>query len=241
MNNQPLTPTSTSTSQMVVIPEFTPGFGPRFGRLPDELLLQIFKIVAIDMFPETHRLKKMINAKTFQIMRLHNRMKHILTVSPNFTGFFLQAFYENFAFNFKANTSIRPAGYFTTIPAALPRPHLRHHVRSMRIEITLENYYILSGQRCEIVTANQLLAFCPSAVLLSKLTGAESGFANLASLDLHIRTNFCHFSIGDAYLRVLEEVGFVVTARRVRLAVTGTDGSVSPVHDEVKQRIVVVE
>ncbi|KAF2628137.1 hypothetical protein BU25DRAFT_490774 [Macroventuria anomochaeta] len=254
MSTQPVTPTSASMPHIAILASVST-LGPQLSRLPDELLLQIFKIVATTMFPETSRFNTVISPHIFNILNRHYAVNRIRNVSVDFASFFMEAFYGNFNFSFKHNAPYNLASdYLTSFPAPLPHPYLRHHLRSMRIEIVLENYYFTSQtdftvprtswigrQSRKVTTVDQMMAFCPSAQLLLRLTNPNYGFCNLRFLDLHIRTDFRLFPVDDAFLRVLEEINFVVTAGKVLLAVTDDADFVRKEHQEVKKRIVVVE
>jgi hypothetical protein len=252
MNGQLVTPLSASTP-VLVIPSSVSPLGPQLSRLPDELLLKIFEVVATSMFPANSRFNTVIDPKTFNILNRHYSINRIRNVSRDFTLFFMQAFYENFAFSFKHSCLYNlMSDYLTSFPAPLPRHHLRHHFRSIRIEIVLENYYFTpqsdftvprtcrTGRNSRKITSgDEILAFCPAARQLHSLTNPWTGFSNLALLDLHIRTDFCLFPVDDNFLRALEEANFVVTAGKVLLTVTDKAGDIKPEHLEVKKRIVV--
>ena len=240
---------------LIAIPSTVSTLGPQLSRLPDELLHQIFKILATTMFPSTSRFNAVINPKLFNILNRHYAINRIRDVSTDFASFFMEAFYENFSFSFK-HVSIYNlmSDYLTSFPAPLPHPHLRHHLRSVSIEIVLENYYFtpqtdftvprtssVGRQSRRITSADQMLAFCPAARQLLRLTDPNFGFGNLAKLDLHIRTDFRFFPVDDEFLHALDEINFVVKAGRVLLAVTDDADFVRFEHEEVKKRIVVVE
>ena len=251
MSAQPVIP----IPQIVIMPTTVLGLGPQLSRLPDELLLQIFKIVASTMFPASSRFNDVIGPHMFNILNHHYAINRIRNVSTDFAAFFMEAFYANFNFSFKHSSVFNlESDYLTSFPASVPHRHLRHHLRSMRIEIAMENYYFtpqtdftvprtswIGRQSRKITTADQMIAFCPSARFLLHLTNPDYGFCNLRLLDLHIRTDFRLFPVDDAFLRVLEQINFVVTAGKVLLAVTDNADFVRKEHLEVKKRIVVVE
>ncbi|KAF9691053.1 hypothetical protein EKO04_011071 [Ascochyta lentis] len=246
------TPTSASMPQLVIPAAVSP-FGPQLSRLPDELILQIFKQVAVSMFPVNSRFKTVIDPKIFAILNRHYAINRIRNVSTGFSIFFMQAFYENYTFSFKHCQLYNYwSVYLTSLPAPLPRLHFRHHLRSMRIEIVLENYFFAAQEifvlrtttsfyrtRCKITTAAQLLMHCPAARQLHGLTDPWIGFSNLALLELHIRADFQYYPIDDEFLGALEDANLVVTAGKVKLTVTDGYGNIKPEHLEVKKRIVV--
>lgn len=248
MTSLPNTPTT--ATPLLVIPAAVAPFGPQFSRLPDELIAQIFKLVATSMFPASSRFNEIIEPKMFAILNRHYAFRRIRSVSATWATFFMQAFYENFTFRFQ---HVQPynlwSPYLTSIPAPLPRPNLRHHLRSLRIEIVLENYYFTAQDTSlplttprslrKITTPSQLLVFCPAARQLHSLTNPWTGFSSLARLELCVRTDFRHFPLDDEFLRVLDELEFVVRAGRVLLSVTDEHGKVKPEHEEVRRRIVV--
>ncbi|KAJ4374523.1 hypothetical protein N0V86_007392 [Didymella sp. IMI 355093] len=252
MNTQSITPTS-ATMPMTVIPTAVTHLGPRLSRLPDELLLRIFKILATSMFPSTSRFHAVINPGDFVILNRHYAINRIRNVSPTFASFFMEAFYENFTFSFKNKPIFNlDTDYLTSFPAPVPAHHFRQHLRSMRLEIPLETYYFTSlilldqprtthfGRSLRrIITKQQLLTFCPSARFLQLLTAQNYGFCNLRFLHLHIRVDDSYMKVDERYLRVLEEVRFVVKASRVELVVTDGLGDVEEKHVEVRKRIVV--
>lgn len=254
MSTQPVTPTS-ATIPLIVIPATVTTLGPQLSRLPDELLHQIFEILATTMFPPTSGFNSVINPQTFTILNHHYAIKRIRNVSSTFAAFFMEAFYENFTFAFKNNSVFNlETDYLTSFPAPVPVPHLRHHLRSMRIEIALENYYFtpqtlfslartsLFGRSSrKIVTVKQMMAFCPSARFLLHLTNDDYGFCNLRFLYLHIRLDNRLFPVDTDYLCVLEQMNFVVKASKVEVVVTDNAGFVTEEHEEVQKRIVVVE
>ncbi|KAF3038357.1 hypothetical protein E8E12_008067 [Didymella heteroderae] len=253
MNTQPVTPTSASMP-LLVIPAAVTHLGSQLSRLPDELLLQIFKILATSMFPPTSRFHTVINPGDFVILNRHYAINRIRNVSPTFKDFFMEAFYENFTFAFRNKPILNfDTDYLTSFPPTVPALHFRHHLRSMRIGLPLETYYftapILHNQPRtthfgrslrKIVTKQQFLTFCPCARFLQLLTRDGHGFCNLRFLHLHIRVDDSYMEVDERYLRVLEEVRFVVKASRVELVVTNRLDDVKACHMEVAKRIVVV-
>jgi hypothetical protein len=252
MNPQTITSTS-ATMPITVIPTAVTELGPQLSRLPDELLVQIFKVLATSMFPSTSRFHTVINPKDFGILNRHYAINRIRNVSPTFASFFMEAFYENFTFSFKNKAMFNlETEYLTSFPAPVPAHHFRHHLRSMRLEIPLETYYFTSlilvdqprtthfGRSLRrIVTKQQLLTFCPSARFLQLLTAQNYGFCNLRFLHVQIRLDDSYMKVGEDYLRVLEEVRFVVKAARVEVVVSDELGDVRQKHVEVRKRIVV--
>ena len=251
MSAQPTTPTSTSMLH-IIVPTFVPLFGPQFSRLPDELILEIFKQIATTMFPPGSRFNEIITPTTFAILNRHYAINRIRGVSRGFATFFMQAFYENFTFSFKHRQIYNFwSQYLTSLPAPLPAHPIRQHLRSLRIEIVLENYFFsaqeifvlpassaLHRTRRKITTARQLLVFCPAARQLHDLCDPILGFGNLTFLGLHIRTDFRHYAVDDEFLRAIESANFVITASKVELVVTDNAGFVTAEQEEVKKRIV---
>ncbi|KZM23602.1 uncharacterized protein EKO05_0003408 [Ascochyta rabiei] len=238
--------------QLVISAAVSP-FGPQISRLPDELIFQIFKQVAVSMFPPKSRFNTVITPKNFAILNQHYAINRIRNVSTGFAVFFMQAFYENYTFSFKHCQLYNYWSlYLTSLPAPLPRRHFRHHLRSMHIEIVMENYFFTAQEifvlptttshyrtRCKITSAEQLLKHSPAARQLHGLTDSWIGFSNLTVLNLHIRSDFRYYPIDDEFLAALEDANLVVTAGKVELVVTDDDGNIKPEHLEVKKRIVV--
>jgi hypothetical protein len=83
MNKQPIIPTS-AMIPMTVIPTAVTELGPRLSQLPDELLLQIFKLLATSMFPSTSRFHTVINPKNFAILNRHYASNRSATPFPLF-------------------------------------------------------------------------------------------------------------------------------------------------------------
>ncbi|KAJ4359197.1 hypothetical protein N0V95_002363 [Ascochyta clinopodiicola] len=245
------TPLSASMPQLVIPATVSP-FGPLISRLPDELILQIFKQVAVSMFPPKSRFNTVITPKTFAILNRYYAINRIRNVSTGFAVFFMQAFYENYTFSFKHCQLYNYwSNFLTSLPAPLPRRHFRHHLRSMHIEIVLENYYFTAQKvfvlpqtssqyrtQCKITSGDQLLNYCPAARHLHGLTDPWIGFSNLAALTLHVRADF-RYPIDDEFLSALEEANLVVTAGKVELIVSDDIDIVRPEHLEVKKRIVI--
>ncbi|KAH6633540.1 hypothetical protein C7974DRAFT_174027 [Boeremia exigua] len=256
MSAQSDTPTPASMQQVVEIPAVVSALGPHLSRLPDELLYQIFKFLVLTLFPAKSRFNKAINPDTFKILNQHSAINRIRNVSIDFTGFFMEAFYENFHFVFAKHSKYHEENeYLTSIPPPIPRRDLRHHLRSMRVEITLENYFWTEepglpktpvnqfGRKIrKVTTGAQMLEFCPSARFLLHLTNPDTGFSRLRLLDLHIRTNFAHFPADADFFRALDEVNFVVSADEIKLTVTKKDEvALKPeLEAEVRKMIVVV-
>lgn len=243
MGNQAATPLSAPEGQIVVIPASVSALGPQLGRLPQELLHMIFKMVVTSMFAENSRFHECIDWKLFHILNRHALVNKIRNVSVNFTGFIMEALYENYHFAFRS-TILKLSQYGTTFPPPLPRPHLRHHLRSMRIEILLENSYIdhsstSATRQQKITTVEQLMAFCPSAWFLLHLTHPEVGFVSLRFLELVIRTDFNHFPLDDEFLGVLEAADFAFHADEVKITVIDINGVfVVALQQQVGRRIV---
>ncbi|KAJ4337161.1 hypothetical protein N0V87_004832 [Didymella glomerata] len=252
MNTQPLTPTSASMP-LLIIPATVTQLGPQLSRLPDELLLQIFTILATSMFPPRSRFHTVINPVDFVILNHHYAINRIRNVSPAFKDFFMEAFYNNFTFAFKNKPILNfDTDYLTSFPAPVPALQFRHHLRSMRLEIPLETYYftariLLDQPRTthfgrslrQIVTKQQLLTFCPSARFLQLLTAQDYGFCSLRFLHLHIRVDDSYMEVDERFLGVLQDARFVVKASRVELVVTDRLGFEKEWCQEVAKRIVV--
>lgn len=200
------------------------------------------------MFPKESRLNKLITPQIFNILNHHYAVNRVRNVSSAFAAFFTEAFYENYHFAFKHSSIFNlESEYLTSFPAPLPRPHLRHHLRSLRIEVALENYYFTrqtnfsvprtshnGRQSRRITTVNEMRAFCPSARFLLHLTDPKVGFCSLRFLDLHIRTDFL-FPVDDDFLRVLHEANFLFEAGAVKLTVTDNADFVFAQQEMVKQ------
>jgi hypothetical protein len=252
LNDVSVTPISAS-KPLLIVPMFVPAFGPQLSRLPDELLAEIFMIIVTTMFPSTSRFHTSINPKNFDILNRHYAIERLRKVSKAFYAFFTQAFYENFTFSFIKKPLIDL--HFESldpIPTPLPRPDLRHHLRSIHIQVVLENYFFTPDTKSpacdkvarrisrEITSATELFTFCPAAHRLRYLTNADmGGFGGLRFLYLAIRTDFQYFPISEEFLRALEEANFVLRARKVVLEVTGNMGAVGADQEEVRKRIVV--
>ncbi|KAF3044185.1 hypothetical protein E8E11_005043 [Didymella keratinophila] len=219
---------------LLVIPATVTHLGPQLSRLPDEILLQVFKILATSLFPPKSRFHMVINPVDFVILNRHVAMNRIRNVSPTFKDFFMEAFYNNFTFAFKNKPILNfDTNYLTSFPAPVPALRYRHHLRSMRLEIPLETSYftgqvLLDQPRTthfgrslrKIVTKQQMLTFCPSARFLQLLTRDGYGFCSLRFLHLHIVVDDSYIEVDERFLRVLEDVRFVVKASKVELVVT---------------------
>ncbi|KAF1360789.1 hypothetical protein EJ07DRAFT_154713 [Lizonia empirigonia] len=247
MSNQVLTPAALSMPQ-IVIPAVVSPLGPRLTRLPDELILEIFRQLVTSLFPPKSRFNTVITVKDFAILNRHYAINRIRNVSTGFANLFTQAFYENFNFEFKHSQIYNPfTHYLTAVPAPIPAQHFRHHLRSMHIEIVCQNYYFNALEPGEspkgrkinkITSSDELLAHCPAARQLYSLTNPLTGFSNLAVLDLYIRSDFSsRHPVDDDFLDAFDEANIVVTAGRVKLVVTNSDGDVKPEHLEIKRRI----
>ena len=236
-----------------VVPQTVTHLGPQLSRLPDELLLQIFKILATSMFPPTSRFHKIIDPGDFVILNRLGAINRIRNVSSTFKDFFMEAFYNNFTFAFKNKPLLNfDTDYLTSFPAPVPALRFRHHLRSMRLEIPLETYFftgriLLDQPRTthfgrslrKIVTKQQLLTFCPSARFLHLLTAQNYGFDCLRFLHLHVVVDDSYMEVDERFLAVLEAVRFVVKASKVELVVTDKLGMVHEWCQEVEKRIVV--
>lgn len=219
---------------LLVIPAAITYLGPQLSRLPDELLLQIFKILAASMFPAVSRFHTAISSRDFVILNHHYAIQRIRNVSPTFKNFFMEAFYNSFTFAFKNRAVLNfETDFLTSLPAPVPALQFRHHLRSIRLDIPLETYYFTArilldqpptthfGRSLrKIVTKKQLLTFCPSARFLQLLTAQNYGFCCLRFLHLHIRVDDSYMEVDEHFLRVLEDVRFVVKASKVELVVT---------------------
>jgi hypothetical protein len=216
-----------------------PELGPFLSRLPDELLIYIFSIVATTLFPPNSRLLNPeigINPDTFAILNRHYAIKRIRNVSKTFCAFYMQAFYENLHFVCKKpkTSSYWLSEMQTTRPPMLPPSQMRHFLRTARIEITLENNYQgdyepypgnpgrRMRRRHKIQSLEQLMALCPSARVLARLTHPASGFCNLSHLELVVHVDLTGHPLDDEFLSVLEEANFVVKAKKVTLSGTVT-------------------
>lgn len=234
MNHQAAAQVSAPMQQIVVIPAFAPAFGPQLGRLAQELLLQIFKEVARNMWPEASRFRKCIDAKAFRVINHSIAVDRIRSVSSDFASFFMEALYENHHFSSKATDVINKQSiYCTSIPAPLPHRNVRHHLRSLQLTVAVENHYFtrqlipdlfvtnMNGHKLfKITTAKQLMLFCPSAMVLHQLTDPEVGFGSLRFLDLQICISFERFPLDEDFLRAVAEAKFVFVAGEVKLVVT---------------------
>ncbi|KAJ8116970.1 hypothetical protein OPT61_g1732 [Boeremia exigua] len=247
MTSQSESSTSAPMPHTVVIPASVPALG-QLSRLPDELILMIFKTLVLSLFPAGSKLYECINQRTFNVLNRLIRITNIRKVSIAFAGFLTKALFENFHVSFKLPIKYHLIhDHKTFIPNPIPPLHLRHHVRSMHIEVVLQNYYFRPDlnpdvldydaserERRRINTAEEMIKFCPSALFLLRLTDPDHGFGRLRFLHLHFHTRFRFFPVDDAYYRVLEDVNFVLTARKVKLTVKeGLESS------EVMKRIVV--
>jgi hypothetical protein len=233
-----------------------PELGPFLSRLPDELLIYIFSIVATTLFPPNSRLLNPeigINPDTFAILNRHYAIKRIRNVSKTFCAFYMQAFYENLHFVCKKpkTSSYWLSEMQTTRPPMLPPSQMRHFLRTARIEITLDTSYQgdyepypgnpdrRMRRRHKYQNLEQLMALCPSARVLARLTHPASGFCNLSHLELAVHVDLTGHPLDDEFLSVLEEANFVVKAKKVTLSVT--DSWLGKEAAMVKERITVVE
>lgn len=231
----------------IVIPAVVSPLGPQLTRLPDELILEIFRQLVTSLFPPKSRFNTVITGKNFAILNRHYAINRIRNVSTGFANVFTQAFYENFNFEFKHSQVYNSfTDYLTAVPAPLPAQHFRHHLRSMHIEILCQNSYYnvlepgesLKGRKINKITSSEeLLAHCPAARQLHSLTNPLTGFSNLAVLDLYIRCDFSPLPVDDDFLDALDEANIVVTAGRVEIFVTDREGDVKPEYEEIKRRI----
>ena len=227
-----------------------PELGPFLSRLPDELLIRIFTLVATTLFPPNSRLLNPeigINPDIFAILNRHSALKRIRTVSKTFCAFFMQAFYENLHFVCKAVIrSYLLSGKEVFRPPMLPPSQMRHFLRTAYIEITLQNNYQTEmRRRHRIESVEEMMALCPAARVLSGLTHPAGGFCNLSHLELVIRVDVTGIPLDDKFLGLLEEANFVVKARKVTLSVTETvkapKGEPLDFFPEVQEKITVVE
>ncbi len=229
-----------SSMPLLAIPDRVLELGPQLSRLPNELLFIIFKILATIMW----RSGVVIDPTRLLIMFCRPSFKQIRAVSPSFHSLFMQAILESFKIRFKPKINSVPkrSAYLTMIPPRLPPQNLWHHLRSMHIQLVLENYYWTPGRIMEVVqitTAAELKRFCPSARLLLRLTHPVDGFGSLAFLHLHLQTAFLQGELTDAFLQALDVARITVTAGRVELVVTDDQGDVGRREEEVKSRIIV--
>jgi hypothetical protein len=233
-----------------------PELGPSLSRLPDELLIYIFSIVATTLFPPNSRLLNPeigIDPDTFAIINRHSALKRIRNVSKTFCAFFMQAFYENLHFICKKPkiSSYWMTAVQTIRAPMLPPSQMRHFLRTARIEITLDTSYQgdyepypgnpdrRMRRRHKYQNLEQLMALCPSARVLARLTHPASGFCNLSHLELAVHVDLTGHPLDDEFLSVLEEANFVVKAKKVTLSVT--DSWLGKEAAMVKERITVVE
>ena len=207
-----------------------PELGPFLSRLPDELLIYIFTIVATTLFPPTSRLLNPeigVNPDTFAILNRHSALKRIRNVSKTFCAFFMQAFYENLYM--VCSTARMPLVRNTRAPLT-PPVQMRHFLRTLRVEIILHSSYCVfepfpgvPGREMrrdrEFESAEHLMQICPAARALANLTDSVSGFCNLSHLDLFVGVNCQMRPLDDAFIRVLEEANFTVKAKKVTLTV----------------------
>ena len=226
-----------------------PDLGPFLSRLPDELLIYIFTLVATTLFPPNSRLLNPeigINPDIFAILNRHYALKRIRTVSKTFCAFFMQAFYENLHFVCKATIRMYVlSGKEVSPPPILPPSQMRHFLRTAYIEIILQNnYQDEMRRRRRIESVEEMMAFCPAARVLSRLTHPVGGFCNLSHLELVIRVDIRGIPLDDKFLSLLEEANFMVKARKVTLSVTETviaKGEPLGLFPEVQEKITVVE
>ncbi|OSS54506.1 hypothetical protein B5807_01268 [Epicoccum nigrum] len=218
--------------------------GPYLSRLPEELLIYIFNIIATTLFPPTSRLLSAhgFNPDTYAILNRHYAFKRIRTVSKTFCALFMQAFYENLHFVCHKPRKPSPESPETYRVPLMPPTSMRRFLRTLRIEFVLNRFYEANFKpypdvpgkagemmrlRHRIDRVKQLMAACPAMRALSRLTHPVSGFCNLAHLDLAVRIDLTSYTksrhaltLDDAFLTALKETKIVVKAKKVTLTVT---------------------
>ncbi|KAF2125794.1 hypothetical protein P153DRAFT_298850 [Dothidotthia symphoricarpi CBS 119687] len=233
------------------MPVTIPALGPQFNRLPNELLLEIFKHAV--MLPSACELGDVIDEKTFKILLNVGPFARLRRVCKTFSALAIQVFYECNKFMFtQKDIADNITKWQTSLPAQVPWSGVRHFLRRMTIHITLEDFFMtLSPEQAALppsarqftleplTNVQQLLEYCPGAVQLHGLTNALTGFSSLHNLDLHISTDVRTNNVGR-FLRVLEDAGIKVRARKVLMDIRTVEDTFELWHP-LLQQVVVVE
>lgn len=209
-----------------IVPSTVLPLGPQFQRLPNELLLEIFKFAV--KLPPAFKIGSVINKKIFEILVNFGPFARIRKVCKAFSALAIQSFYETNEFSFKP---LSPVFHFNAVSnclsAQVPWAGARHFLRRINITIYMEDSYkILTPTEAAkppharryhnqpITSVEELITHCPGTVQLLNLTNAISGFSSLHHLNLRIRTIVRVHNIGR-WLDVLKELGIVLRAREV--------------------------
>ena len=218
-----------------IIPATVAASGPQFTKLPNELLIEIFKYAV--MLDPDFGFDNAIDKDLFDRLSRRSSYAYLRLVSGKFTTLVMVAFYESNVFRFHRAQGWwipgSPPRLSTTIPAALPPVLFRKHLRRVQICICIEDHYWTNQQGkhvgpvnkdglfcCRITTVDELLTHSPSARQLFELTNDTTGCPGIKELDLHIMTKFEFINDVQTTLKLLAATGFSIKARRLNLKVT---------------------
>ncbi|CAO2653236.1 Nn.00g026470.m01.CDS01 [Neocucurbitaria sp. VM-36] len=233
---------ATDSMAHVVIPAVVQATHPQFLHFPHEILLEIFKHLLCS--------GRAIDQKYYGALMLIHPIIKLRRVSKFISSIANEAFYmwNTFKFVPKHFSGGLPGPWNESIPAVLPAPHLRCHLRRLHISIPLQDHYIImvpedhnapEGQRrrlqATITTVEELFDHSPGARQLRTLTDNAVGFCRLRELDLHVFADF----IGNhkKSLAAIAAAGFSVKAGKVQLSVTDRGGCTEEWHSELAKLI----
>ncbi|KAF2824809.1 hypothetical protein CC86DRAFT_47247 [Ophiobolus disseminans] len=210
-------------SNLNIIQATVPAQGPMFQRLPNEILLYIFKI-AMAVGSDQDQVD-VIKKGDFKIMLPFTIIK-TASVSEHFKDLAFQAFYEanKFAF-FNVGISGKTL-WSTSMPPAMPPLAMRQFLRRIQIDFGLEDWYTPAQAggvnaplsrtpraHTPITNVTEWMRNVPAARSLAALTNATTGFSSLGSLELHLELNLRGCQV--AFLAMFRAAAFAVRAGSV--------------------------
>jgi hypothetical protein len=209
-------PPDVDNSPDVDTPDSVPATPTLLERLPNEIWLKIFRIVA--QVPK-YALVKRQDITTQAYMRSEYfayyqrvRFGSILLSCRAFNNMLTVAFYTVNAFGFGYNAM----AYHKETPALFPPLRVRSHLRRIHLILILNDFYrpAPNAKPLPIASVNDLFQWSHNARLLRDLTNV-AGFSNLESLRINITTAY----IFDPFvaLSILQQANITLTARRVRM------------------------
>ncbi|KAJ4361961.1 hypothetical protein N0V83_010902 [Neocucurbitaria cava] len=232
----------TDNMPYVVIPAEVPATGPQFQSLPDELLLEIFKHLLAS--------NNVIDAQHYSCLKLV-RLAKLRKVSKFFSSVTDEVFYKLNFFKFfppgiGKDGVVHPD---CRLPAVLPHPRVRQHLRRIQMAIVLTDHYWVDHPggdkdkfgnpkqvQIPIATADQLIEHCPGARQLHTLTDDTEGFCNLRELELRVYVNEgCRHA--ESVLDVAAAAGFSVKAGKLRVSVLNLEAQPIKGHPELVKHI----
>lgn len=200
-----------------VIPATVSGSGPMFTRFPDEIYLEIFKVL-LRISPGA-KMGTVIDAKYFDYLNAMGPFYRLCRVSKHFKKLANVALYEANTFNFRRwNKGGFPYRWGTTLPH-LPRMVLRSHLRHISITFTLRDYFFTASPyrtesvMTQIANVDQLMQHSVGARSIRDLTHAVFGFSNLKTLNLTIHQRFAFLHNVAATIAVIKAAKLCVRAK----------------------------